>query len=86
MKFLELAKSCQVVVCCRAAPVQKVSSFFSFFQISSFVFNSLLCAGVRNNPYKCHIPAKTLQDFICSKNLGYIRLSNKGKMESACIW
>ena len=25
MEFLELAKSCQVVVCCRAAPVQKVS-------------------------------------------------------------
>lgn len=25
MEFLLLAKSCQVVVCCRAAPVQKVS-------------------------------------------------------------
>lgn len=25
LEFLELAKRCQVVVCCRAAPVQKVS-------------------------------------------------------------
>lgn len=26
LEFLLLAKSCQVVVCCRAAPVQKVST------------------------------------------------------------
>ena len=26
LEFLRLAKSCQVVVCCRAAPVQKVST------------------------------------------------------------
>lgn len=32
LEFLQLAKSCQVVVCCRAAPVQKVITSSAYVQ------------------------------------------------------
>ena len=42
MKFLELAKSCQVVVCCRAAPVQKVSYFLFFKYLLFYLIHYVL--------------------------------------------